>query len=133
MLRRRERSFKTRLSREMRLSRRKIYIGTKNPVPITHKQAGSFLVQDVIDKLQYRPQIFECDGFALALAGQAKIWFAEKYGIYPAFGIVWTNKTFDKEAHAFNFYVSPSFRITYIEPQTDLQIYPGGRKTFILI
>ena len=130
---RRELTFKRFLSREMQLSRRKIYIGTKDPTPITPKQAEAFLVQDVVDKLQYLSGVFECDGFALALVGTAKVYFARKYKINPAFGVVWTDKTATEKAHALNFYVTLKYQIFYIEPQTDLQIFPSGRKVFVLI
>jgi hypothetical protein len=113
-------NFKKFLSREMHLSRRKIHIGTKEPVPITPKQAGIFLVQDVVEKLQYLQDVFECNGFALALAGAAKVYFAREYQINPAFGIVWTRKTATEKAHAFNFYVTPRYQVICIEPQSDL-------------
>ena len=133
MFLRREPNFKTILSRKMHISRRRIYIGTKNPKPVTSKQVGRFLVQDGLDRVPYISTVFECDGFALALAGRAKLWFAEEYGINPAFGIVWTAKTSKEKAHAFNFFVLPEYRIRYIEPQTDREIFFSGRKTFVLI
>ena len=133
MYRRRELNFRTILSRKMHISRRKINIGTKNPKPITSKQAGIFLAEDGLDRVQYAPTVFECDGYALALAGRAKLFFAEEYGVNPAFGIVWTAKTSTEKAHAFNFFVQPKYAIRYIEPQTDLQVFPSARNIFVLI
>ena len=130
---RREPNFRTVLSREMHIPRRKINIGTKNPKPITSKQVGVFLAEDGLDRVQYVPTVFECDGYALALAGRAKLFFAEEYGINPAFGIVWTAKTSTEKAHAFNFFVLPGYAIRYIEPQTDLQVFPSARNIFVLI
>jgi hypothetical protein len=117
----------------MHLSRRKIYIGTKNPKPVTSKQVGAFLAEDGLDRIQYIPTVFECDGYGLALAGRAKLWFAEECGINPAFGIVWTAKTSEENAHALNFYVRREYAIIYIEPQTDLQVFPSGKNVFVLI
>ena len=115
------------LSRRMHLSRRKIFVGMQYITPVTSKQVGEFLVQDPVDKMLYKKGVFECSSFSLCLAANAKVGFRNKYGINPAIGIVWTEK------HAFNFYMTPEYRIRYIEPQTDREIWPTEKMVFVQI
>ena len=127
----RPRTLRTVLSKEMHLSRRKIFVGTKAVKPITGNMMGEFLVHDMTDKAPYIEDVFECDSFALAVVGNAKVWFAKEYGINPAVGIVWERR--EPVPHAFVFYVIPTFNVRYIEPQTDKETLPSGRKMFALV
>lgn len=120
-------SMKSLISREMYISRRKIFVGMRYLTPVAQKMLGEFLAEDTIDKMPYMKKVFECSSFSLALAANAKTWFYNQYGINPAIGIVWTAN------HAFNFCVMHDYKIRYIEPQTDRQIYPSGKKVFAQI
>lgn len=125
--RRKSKSMKLLLSREMNISRRKVFIGTQTLTPVTRTQMDEFLWYDMVDKLTWAKNVFECDSFAILLLGSAKRYFAEKYGFNPSIGMVWTRD------HAICFYVTPLFEIVYIEPQNDYEIDFPCRKVFALI
>jgi len=129
--RKKPRTMRTVLAREMHLSRRKVNVGTRLIKPITGSMMGEFLVADMTDKVPYIKNVYECDSFALTFVGNAKVWFAKRFGINPAIGIVWEDR--DPEPHAFVFYVIPTYKVRYIDPQLDRHIFPTGRKIFALI
>ena len=125
--RKRPKTLRTVLSRTIHLSRRRIYVGMQYITPVTSKQVGEFLVQDMTDKIKYAKGVFECASFALGLAANAKRRFYAKDNINPAIGICWTKK------HAFNFYITPEYKISYIEPQTDRVMFPTEKIIFLQI
>ena len=129
--RKKPKTMRTVLAREMHLSRRKVNVGTRLVKPITEKMMGEFLVADMTDKAPYIKNVYECDSFALTLVGNAKRWFAEHYNINPAVGIVWEDR--DPEPHAFVFYLIPTYKVRYTDPQLDRQIFPTGEKIFALV
>jgi hypothetical protein len=123
------------LSKELRCSRRKIFVGDKFLTPITEKNFGVFLLKDATDLRKYQPNIFECNLFALNLVTNAKNYFLNGYDVNAAVGMLWVAKTSYTEAHALNFFVNPSLSIHVIEPQNDLEVFLGnyGRVEFVYI
>jgi hypothetical protein len=117
----------------MRCSRRNIYVGDPIITPVSDKEAGAFLVQDMNDKAAFIPMVYECNAYALALVSAAKKYFATNYYIIPAIGMVWLKSNAKRPAHAVNFYVTPEELIRYIEPQTDHRYFPDQRIVFVYI
>lgn len=95
-----------------------------------------FLKSDVIDKLKYHKERFDCDNFALALAGREAEWYAG--GVNEsgsAFGIVHGDirkKETDtkKRPHAINFFIDDEGELWLIEPQNDKMFKPTSNSTF---
>ena len=67
-----------------------------------------FLARSHVDKEVYEDETFDCDDFALALAGE----FSVKPWAEVTFGLIWTN------THAFNIFVTED-DVFYVEPQSD--------------
>jgi hypothetical protein len=124
---------KTFLSREMRMNRRHIYVGTQYLTPITEKDFHQFLVVDMTDELKWKEGAWECDAFGLNLLAAAKAWFYNKYKKNAAVGLLWMIEKGAQRGHALNFIVNEKFEIRYFEPQTDKEVFPVGRKLFVLI
>jgi hypothetical protein len=85
-----------------------------------------FLKQDATDRIEYKPEDFDCDDFAYRLMGQMSVPDWSKL----AFGIVWTDK------HALNCFVDEDGEIWFVEPQTDeilptLKDWMGSKIRFI--
>jgi hypothetical protein len=126
-------SMKTLISREMCVSRRKIFVGTQYLTPIKEKDFHEFLVADMTDKVKWEEGAWECDAFALNLLASAKMWFYNKYKKNAAAGMVWRAGTGGQKGHAINFIVTPELEIRYFEPQKDVEVFLVGRKLFVLI
>lgn len=131
--RKRPKSMKTLISREMHISRRNIYVGTQHLTPITEKDFHEFLAVDTTNKGVWIKGVQECDHFALYLLTAAKKWFVAKLKKNAAVGMVWRAGTASQQEHAFNFVITEKLQIRYFEPQTDKEIFPTGRKLFVYI
>ena len=100
------------------------------------EEVERFLNSDSVDKLKYYKNRFDCDNFALALAGREAEWFATGEGEYgSAFGIVHGDirkHEMDTEPrpHAVNFFIDDSGKLWLIEPQTDEISAPTLSSTF---
>jgi len=116
----------------MHCSGRVINVGDKYLTPVAPKAMGAFLVVDKTDELEWKKGILECNTFALFFRANAKRWFLNQ-GLNVAVGTIWTDPTRDKVGHAFNFYVTPKMSITYIEPQTDQEIFLTARVKLVVI
>lgn len=128
----RQPTLKTLLGREMHCSRRKIYVGDKYLAPVTSKAMGEFLICDETDELEWKKDVLECNTFALFFRANAKRWFLDQ-GINAAVGTIWTYKTWKEVAHAFNFYLLPTWKVIYIEPQTDRERFLNARVQLVVI
>ena len=126
-------SLKTCISREMHLSRRKIFVGDKYLHPIPSKEMGEFLAIDTTDKVAWMKKVTECNTFALYLRANAKRWFTHYYGWNAAVGTLWVKKYKNLPSHAFNFHIDPKYRFHYVEPQTDAKVYLDKRKVIMVI
>lgn len=124
---------KTLISREMRISRKNIYVGTQYLTPIKEKDFHEFLVVDTTDEEKWIEKVQECDHFALYLLSSAKKWFVKKYSKNAAVGMVWRAGIAAQRGHALNFIVTPELKIRYFEPQEDKEVFPVGRKLFVFI
>jgi hypothetical protein len=130
---RQPKSMKTLISNEMRMSRRHIYVGTQYLTPIKEKDFHNFLVADMTDKIKYEEGAWECDAFSLYLLSSAKRWFYNKYKKNAAVGMVWLAGNGGERGHALNFIVIPKLKVRYFEAQNDREVFPAGRKLFVLI
>lgn len=82
-------------------------MGCEAPIYLPDDVCKIYKMQDVvshlklqqIDKLEFTPEIHDCDDFA-----------AELFGVFA--GLVWTN------AHALNWFVDDTRKFWFIEPQT---------------
>lgn len=131
--RKRPKNMKTLISREMHMSRRNIYVGTKHLTPIKENDFRQFLVADMTDKAKWEEGAWECDAFALNLLASGKRWFYKKYKKNAAVGLLWRDGIAGQRGHALNFIVTPALKIRYYEPQSDAEVFPSGRKLFVLI
>ncbi|MBE9593110.1 MAG: hypothetical protein IMF19_06490 [Proteobacteria bacterium] len=120
------------LSGQMHCSRRRINVGDKYLAPVTSKAMGEFIVIDKTDELEWKKGVLECNTFALFFRANAKRWFLNQ-GINAAVGTIWTYKTREEVAHAFNFYLLPSLHVTYVEPQTDKERFLHARVQWVVI
>ena len=91
-----------------------------------------FIAVDKTDELEWKKGILECNTFALFFRANAKRWFLDQ-GINAAIGTIWTYKTRLEVAHAFNFYLLPTWKIIYIEPQTDKECFLNARVQLVVI
>jgi len=95
-----------------------------------------FLEENGIDKMKYYKERFDCDNFALALAGRESEWYAGcNVESGSAFGIVHGDirkKESDTKSrpHAVNFFISDEGELWLIEPQTDELYKPTSNSTF---
>jgi hypothetical protein len=95
-----------------------------------------FLSSDTVDKLKYHKERFDCDNFALALAGREAEWYAAgAYASGSSFGIVHGDirkKESDTtpRPHAINFFIDNEGELWLIEPQTDEIFKPTASSTF---
>lgn len=124
---------KSLLAREMRCSRRKIYVGDAYLAPIKNINFGRFLVKDATDSMEYIENVCECNFFALNFVRNAKRFFMDEFGINAAIGMLWTIKTWRKESHAFNFYIRHDMKVRYIEPQTDQEVFLTNDEKVIFV
>jgi hypothetical protein len=129
--RRRPKNMKTLISREMRMSRRNIYVGTRRLEPVHEKDFHRFIVADMTDKEKWIKGVQECDAFSLHLLSNAKKWFVREYKVNAAVGMAWINKA--PRGHAINFYVTPEYKIRYVEPQNDKEIFMTTNAFFVYI
>lgn len=116
----------------MGCSRRRINVGDQYLTPITSKAMGEFLVYDKTDELEWKKGILECNTFTLFFRANAKRWFLNQ-GINAAIGTIWTYKTREEVAHAFNFYLLPRLHVIYVEPQTDKERFLNARVQLVVI
>jgi hypothetical protein len=72
-----------------------------------------YLEEDVLDKLKYVSEYYDCDDFSFALKGKLS---NPDWGKLP-FGILWTETR--SGAHALNCFVDKDREVWIIEPQTD--------------
>ena len=73
------------------------------------------------NKLEYFPNIFDCDDFALIMASTvAYSAFRSMYKIQLAFGIAWSN------THAYNVFICNNGRTYIYEPQDNSVVGPFG-------
>lgn len=95
-----------------------------------------FLKSDDVDKITYKKDSFDCDNFALVLAGREAEWFSQvKDNVGSTFGMVHGDirkKETDTEvrAHAINFLIDDKGELWLIEPQTDGIFKPTKNSTF---
>jgi hypothetical protein len=116
-----------------------------------------FLASDNVDELKYKKDRFDCDNFALALAGREAEWFAGSdsagangsgksddvdagvengAGAFgSAFGIVHgdirkAEADTTPRPHAINFQIDADGELWLIEPQTDAIFKPTANSTF---
>lgn len=129
---RRQPALKTILSRQMHCSRRRINVGDEYLAPVTSKAMGKFLVYDNTDELEWKKGVLECNTFALFFRANAKRWFLNQK-INAAVGTIWTYPTRTEVGHAFNFYLLPSLRVIYVEPQTDRERFLNARVQLVVI
>lgn len=100
--------------------------------------------QPYFDEVTYKLESFDCDDYALALAGLNRLWF-EHYNVTPSFGSAFGVATgwigFDGDpvsGHAMNIFIDNTSKVWFVEPQT-MNIYSSHRLTndssveFILI
>ena len=134
LLRREKRqpTLKTVLSRQMHCSRRVINVGDEYLAPVTSKAMGTFLIKDSTDELEWKKGVLECNTFALFFRANAKRWFLDQ-DVNAAVGTIWTHPTKDEVAHAFNFYLLPTLKVIYVEPQTDKERWLNARVKLVLI
>jgi hypothetical protein len=116
----------------MHCSRRRINVGDKYLSPIPSKAMGEFIVIDETDELEWKKGVLECNTFALFFRANAKRWFLNQ-GINAAVGTIWTYPTQEEVAHAFNFYLRPTWQVIYIEPQTDRERFLNARVQLVII
>lgn len=113
-----------------------ILISDRNYGCYPRVEAERFLSSDSVDKLKYAKERFDCDDFALVLAGREKEWFATGEGEYgSSFGIVHGDirkKVTDTKArpHAVNFFIDDEGKLWLVEPQTDEIMEPNSASTF---
>ena len=102
----------------------------------SRSEVERFLKSDSVDKLKYHKQRFDCDNFALALAGREAEWYAG--GVNESgssFGIVHGDirkeeTDTEKRPHAINFFIDNEGELWLIEPQTDEIFKPTSNSTF---
>jgi len=95
-----------------------------------------FLKSDDVDSLKYHKERFDCDNFALALAGREAEWYAgganesgSSFGIVH--GDIRKKETDTKvRGHAINFFIDDEGEFWLIEPQTDAIFKPTSNSTF---
>lgn len=95
-----------------------------------------FLKSDNVDQLKYHAERFDCDNFALALAGREAEWYStrsDKLG--SGFGIVHgdirkSEEDTKKRPHAINYLVDDGGELWLIEPQNDKIFKPTSNSTF---
>tara|TARA_R100001163_G_C5068402_1_gene208662 strand:- start:12598 stop:13128 length:531 start_codon:yes stop_codon:yes gene_type:complete len=102
----------------------------------SHADLKKFLHDDVTNALQYKPENFDCDDFAVVTMGNEKKWhWNSKVNRGSTFGIVWGDIRTDDEPnesrpHAVNMYVDPEGELWLIEPQNDNWFKPNEYSTF---
>jgi hypothetical protein len=106
-------------------------VGTQYLTPIKEKDFHRFIVADMTDKEKWIKGIQECDAFSLYLLSSAKKWFVREYKVNAAVGMAWIKKT--PRGHAINFYVTPDYKIRYVEPQNDKEIFMTTKAFFVYI
>jgi hypothetical protein len=117
----------------MCISRRNVFVGTQYLTPIREKDFHEFLVKDSTDKEKWIENVQECDNFGIYLLSNAKKWFVKKYKKNAAVGLLWRGGIAGQRGHALNFIVTPELKVRYFEPQSDREVFPVGRKLFVLI
>jgi hypothetical protein len=123
---RRSKSLARIISKELRCSRRCIYVGDKHIDPVSDKDMGAFMVCGYIHNNKYRDEIWDCDDHSLQFMAAAKRYFAPK-GVNAAVGIIWT------DTHAFNLSVNSNFKVRLWEPRTGRRCFTDDRVKMILI
>ena len=95
-----------------------------------------FLLVDASDLHKYKPEIFDCDDFAVVLLGRNREWFSKvNMEFSSTFGIVVgdirRNET-DTEPryHAMNFIITNEKKLFLIEPQNDSVYEPTSNSIF---
>lgn len=118
------------------LSPGQIHIVDGNYGCYPRSEVERFLSSDSVDKLKYHKERFDCDNFALALAGREAEWYAS--GVNESgssFGIVHGDirkEETDTEPrpHAINFFIDNEGELWLIEPQTDEIFKPTSNSKF---
>lgn len=128
MIRRKRRppTLKRILSRELRCSRRCIYVSDPYFDLVSDTDMRVFLAWDKTNEKQWKKDIWDCDNFSLQFAASAQRYFAQR-NINAAIGIIWTSK------HAFNLSVNPDCKVRCWEPQTDKEIFLDARVQLVVI
>ena len=85
-----------------------------------------FLEEDDTNLIPPRPEIFDCDDYALHLMLAARLHFAEE-NKNAALGMLWVDE------HAVNFYINMSHDLYIFDPQTEKEYIPKGDVYFVYI
>ncbi len=99
----------------------------------------NFLKTDIADKFRYMKEGFDCDDFALVVAGREREWFSKaSVEKGSTFGIVWGDirKSEDdtkERAHAVNVFVDNNQDVWLVEPQNDDIFKPTSNSTFWVV
>ena len=89
----------------------------------SYNDTALFLIQDETNKMEYKPEEYDCDDFTFRLKGQ----FSIPLWSNLALGICWTT------THALNCFISEGKKVLFIEPQTDeIKSFVEGIKLFIM-
>ena len=103
-----------------------IYISDTFYNRISNDEINAFLEEDDTNLVLFRPDISDCDDYALHLMSAARSHFAEE-NKNAAFGMIWV------DYHAVNFYVNMTYDINIFDPQTEEEYIPEEYVHFVYI
>lgn len=84
---------------------------------VSTAQAKAIWFNSELPKLDWKPNVFDCDDFALVYKAQACISANAGGGVHPyAVGILFGSA--ERSAHAVNLFIDPAGKLMVIEPQT---------------
>lgn len=129
------------IMRYTKLKSSRIMIADKKYFTYTMAELKQFVTSDNTDTYKYIPEQFDCDDFALVLAGREKLWSNRviKQRIRgrcgSAFGICWGDIRMDESSqvphpHAVCCFVDICGEFWLVEPQSDLIFKPTANSTF---
>lgn len=113
-----------------------LHIGDSAYGSYSIEELRAFLASDNVNKLKYHKNRFDCDNFALVLAGREAEYFANASGeVGSTFGIVHGDIRKDEKSdktrpHAVNVFIDDHGKVWLIEPQTDEIYAPTKNSTF---
>lgn len=127
------------ISAGLRVSRSAIKLADGNYFAYSLDELRSFLNNDIADKFKYKKSCFDCDDFALVVAGREREWYMEcgkQAG--STFGIVWGDVRRSEDdniirPHAVNCFIDETKELWLIEPQTDEIFKPTRNSTFWMV
>ncbi|MCK9608158.1 MAG: lectin MOA-related protein [Methylomonas sp.] len=94
----------------------------------SQQEMATFLAQmkPSYDNLVYRPEVFDCDDFALKFAVDARTWWAERANTASGISVGVIHGVFEKKVgcHAINVWIDAQKKMRFIEPQNCEFLFP---------